>query len=275
MTVSEPMTEPERLAHLVELWWGASRDALATLDSLDREDWGRPTDLSGWDVQAIAAHLAHLESLLAGHPQRAVEVLPAPHVRDGFGAFTESGVLARRDHSPAELIAELRTAVTSRHDALLADPPTDGSVRPDRLPPGIEWDTETLLANRAVDVWIHDQDVRRAVGRQLDLTSPAAHHALTRLASSLGYVVARQAAAPPGTSVIFDLGGHRVGVRVDERSRGRFELPPGEPDLAITMSGEAYLLAAGGRMRLTLADVNVTGDPALAERILDRLGVTP
>lgn len=275
MSDAEPITESARLAHLVEIWWRAAGDAVATLESLDSEDWGRPTGLAGWDVHAIAAHLAHLESLLAGHPQQEVEVLPAAHIRSGFGAFTESGVLARRERSPAELLAELRTAVADRHDALLADPPTDGSVRPDRLPPGIDWSTQTLLANRAVDVWMHDQDVRRAVGRPLDLSSPAAEHALASLIATLGYVVARQAAAPPGTSVVFDLGGHLVGVRVDERGRGRFERPPGTPDLSIAMTREAYLLAAGGRVPLRVADVAIQGDEEVAARILDRLAVTP
>jgi uncharacterized protein (TIGR03083 family) len=275
MTDSEPITESERLADLVEIWWGAVRDAIGTLDSLDRDDWNRPTDLAGWDVRAIAAHLAHLESMLAGRPQQPVEVPATAHVRSPFGAFTESGVLARRDRSATELIAELRTAATSRHDALLADPPTDGSVRPDHLPPGIDWNTETLLANRAVDVWLHDQDVRRAVGRPLDLNSAAAEHALARLATSLGYVVARLAAAPPGTCVVFDLGGHRVGVRVDERGRGLLEAPTGAPDLAIGMSREAYLLAAGGRVSLRAADVEVRGDHELAAHILERMAVTP
>lgn len=269
------MTGPERLAHLVEIWWAAVGDVIGTLESLTSEDWARPTDLLGWDVHAVAAHLAHIESMLAGHPQQRVDVPPAPHILSTFGAFTESGVIARRGRAPADLIAEFASAVSARHDALVADPPTDASARPDRLPAGIDWDTETLLANRAVDVWMHDQDVRRAVGRPVDLTSPAAQHVLTRLSASLGYVVARQAAAPAGTTVVFDLGGQQVGVRVDERGRGRFEMPPEAPDLAISTSREAYLWAAGGRVRLGVADVDVRGDEELAARILDRLAVTP
>lgn len=275
MTEPESLTEPERLAHLVEIWWAAAGGVLSTLEGLAPPDWARPTDLAGWDVHAVAAHLAHVESMLAGHPQQRVDVQPAPHIRSAFGAFMESGVIARRDSTPAELIAELGAAATARHDALVADPPNDGGAHPDRLPPGIDWDTETLLANRAVDVWMHAQDVRRAVGRPVDLTSPAANHALARLSASLGYVVARQADAPPGTSVVFDLGGHQVGVRVDERGRGRFEVPPGTPDLAISMSREAYLLAAGGRVQVGVADVAVRGDQDLAARILAWLAVTP
>ena len=275
MTEPESLTEPERLAHLVEIWWSAAGAALVTLESLSPQEWNRPTDLAGWNIHAVAAHLAHVESMLAGHPQQRVDVPPAAHIRSAFGAFMESGVIARREHTPAEITREFRAAVTARHDALVADPPTDGGARPDRLPPGIEWDTETLFANRAVDVWMHDQDVRRAVGRPVDLTSAAADHALARLSSTLGYVVARQATAPPGTSVVLDIGGQQVGVCVDERGRGRFEMPPGAPDLSISMSREAYLLAAGGRVILGVADLAVRGDEELAARILARLAVTP
>ena len=51
-----------------------SADVVALLRSLDEDDWSRPTDCPGWDVKAVAAHLAHLESVLAGRPQDHVEV---------------------------------------------------------------------------------------------------------------------------------------------------------------------------------------------------------
>ena len=55
-----------------------------------------PTDLPGWDVRAVAAHTAHLESLLAGRRHDAVDIGHAPHARGTMGTFTEEGVVARR-----------------------------------------------------------------------------------------------------------------------------------------------------------------------------------
>ena len=99
-----------------------------------------------------------------------------------MGLYTEQGVVARRDATPDELINEIREAATARHTALLADPPTDGSAKPERIFGGIPWDWQTLLRNRPLDVWMHEQDVRRAVGRpgDLDTARGAAHRRLPR-----------------------------------------------------------------------------------------------
>ena len=92
--------EQSRLNHLVDVWHGACLDAIALLEQLDEQDWSRPTDLPGWDVKAIAAHLAHLESELAGMPQERAEATEAPHVRNMLGQYTEVGPVVRRDWPP-------------------------------------------------------------------------------------------------------------------------------------------------------------------------------
>src|SRR5205085_11815761 len=85
----------EGIGAVVETWHRTAGDVVALLRSLDTAEWNLPTDLPGWDVRAVAAHLAHLESELAGNPQEQVEVAPAPHIRGLMGQFTESGVVAR------------------------------------------------------------------------------------------------------------------------------------------------------------------------------------
>ena len=45
------------------------------LRELDPDDWAKPTDLPGWNVRYIAAHLAHLESELAGNLADAPDAL--------------------------------------------------------------------------------------------------------------------------------------------------------------------------------------------------------
>src|SRR4051812_38837602 len=89
-TIDDP-----RLAGLVEVWRDAAADVVALLRSLEEDDWPRRTDLPGWDVHAVAAHLAHLESVLAGNAQDQPDV-PEPVGPRGLSSrFTEAGVLAR------------------------------------------------------------------------------------------------------------------------------------------------------------------------------------
>ena len=159
------MDDENRLQAYVDTWAVAVEDAVALLRSLRDEDWSRPTDCPGWDVRAVAAHLAHLESELAGNPQDQVEVPVLAHVTSSLGAYTERGPIARRDWSPAAVVDELEASAAVRLAALRADPPTDGSARAPVTPGDIGWTWETLLTNRPLDVWMHEQDIRRAVGR--------------------------------------------------------------------------------------------------------------
>lgn len=158
------MTQRE-LTTYVDLWWQAVDDFTRLLDTVTGEEWSTATDLPGWDVQALLAHTAHLESLLAGGQHVEADIGDAPHARGMVGQFTEQGVVHRRARTPDELLQELRSAATARHTALLADPPTDPAAPAPGLFGAIGWSTLTLLKNRPLDIWMHEQDARRALGR--------------------------------------------------------------------------------------------------------------
>jgi uncharacterized protein (TIGR03083 family) len=172
----------EELAGYVEVWWQAVNDFLDLLEQVPEEEWTTPTDLAGWDVKACAAHVAHLEGVLAGAPEETAEVGEPAHVTGLMGLYTEIGVVNRREASADSIINELRESATKRHTALLADPPTDGDAKPDVIFGGVPWSWRTLLRNRPLDVWMHEQDVRRAVGRPGGMDTPAARHTAEYLA---------------------------------------------------------------------------------------------
>ncbi|WP_110181118.1 maleylpyruvate isomerase family mycothiol-dependent enzyme [Nocardioides solisilvae] len=265
------------LTGYVDIWWQAVDDLTTLLEGLDPEDWRRPTDLAGWDVHAVVAHTAHLESLLAGGEHADVDVSGASHVRNALGTFTEQGVVARRDRTPDELLVEVRESATRRRTALLADPPTD----PDAPAPGafgmVGWSTLTLLRNRPLDVWMHEQDVRRAVGRPGNLDSPAALHTVDYLSESLGLVLAKRVGAPAGTT---------AAVRVEGRPERRFRVgddgrghevaaSDGAADTTLDLGVEAFALLAGGRRPADSVDLAVTGDADLGRRLAGAMAVTP
>ena len=270
-------SDAEVLAGYVEVWWKAVNDFAALLEELSPEDWSRPTDLAGWDVRAVAAHVAHLEGILAGRPEETAEVGEPPHVTGLMGLYTEIGVVNRRDAAPDAIIEEIRTAATARHTALLADPPTDAGARPERIFGGVPWDWRTLLRNRPLDVWMHEQDVRRAVGRPGGMDSPAAVHTAEYLAESLGYVLAKRVGAPAGTTLVLELEGSApYAFRVNDAGRGeRLDRPPAAPTATLTMTREAFIRLAGGRCAAEPGTVSTRGDEELARRILDSMATTP
>jgi uncharacterized protein (TIGR03083 family) len=266
------------LQQYVDTWWASIGDLVELASSLDDADWDQPTDLRGWDVRAVLSHVAHLEGVLGGAPREHAEVPEdLPHVVGPMGQFTEIGVITRRDSSPAEIVDQIRRYTAVRHDALVADPPTD----PDALAPGIfgaiGWPTRTLLRNRPLDVWMHEQDVRRAVGRPGNLDTPGAKHSAAYLLESLGFVLGKRVKAAPGTTLVAYVEGHApTAVRIDESGRGTtLAEVPIDPTVTLRMTRETFILLAGGRRPAAAADVTIEGDHDLATRFLTSLAVTP
>ena len=201
------MSDHERLAGYVDVWWQAVTDFTDLLAEVPDDQWSTPTDCPGWDVRAVASHVAHLEAVLAGAPEETADIGEPAHVTGLTGMYTEIGVVNRRETSPAEIVEEIRRATTARHDALLADPPTDAAATAPVTPGGLPWTWERLLRNRPLDVWMHEQDVRRAVGRPGGLDSAPARHTADYLRESFGVVLAKKAGAPAGTTALLQVEG--------------------------------------------------------------------
>lgn len=279
ISASTRTTDSDRLSAAIDAWAATVADTVTLLRSLTDEEWGLATDLAGWNVRAVAAHLAHLESELAGNAQEPVEVPELEHVTSPMGRYTEMGPIARQTWSSDQIVDELESACATRLAALRADPPTDGSGKPDRTPARIDWDWQTLLSNRVVDVWMHEQDIRRAVGCPGGMNTAGAEHTVAVFARSFAYVVGKRVAPPAGTTVVLDVTGlHPVhlAVRVDEGGRALpLTTPADSPDVTLTMGAETYVVLAGGRRSVEDVAVEVVGDERLGARVLAALAVTP
>jgi uncharacterized protein (TIGR03083 family) len=271
------MTDATRLASLVAVWWEAVDSFTRVLEHVGDDQWSVPTDLPGWDVRAVAAHTAHLESLLAGRRHEEVDIGDAPHAHGTMGHFTEQGVVLRRDESPDALITEIRESTTARHTQLLADPPSDPNAPAPGLFGAIGWTTGLLLRNRPLDVWMHEQDVRRALDMPGNLDTAPALHTADYLMESLPFIVGKRAQVPAGSVVRLEVAGHEpVAAVVGEDGRGRVATAEdGEPAVTLAMDRESFIVLAGGRRRPDGDAVRITGDAGLGERVVAAMGVTP
>ncbi len=271
------MTDQERLTGYTDIWWSAIDDFTALLEDLAPEEWDAPTDLPGWDVRAVASHVAHLEGILAGGAEETADVGEPPHVRGFLGLYTEIGVLNRRASSPDEIINEIREAATARHTMLLADPPTDAGGKPEVVFGGVPWTWEVLLRNRPLDVWMHEQDVRRAVGRPGGLDTAQAKHSADYLAESLGFVLGKKVGAAAGTSLVLDMAGSDpFSFVINDAGRGeRLTAAPSEPTTTLRMDRASFVVLAGGRCPADPDAVAIEGDQALGRQVLDAMATTP
>jgi uncharacterized protein (TIGR03083 family) len=268
------MNDQERLRGYVDVWWQEIEDFTSLLEQLPTDAWSLPTDLPGWDVHAVVAHTAHLEAGLAGAPHDQVDIGEPPHVIGIMGAYTEQGVVARRDRTPAELIGEIRSSTSQRRTFLLENLPSEASATADGFAALVGWDWERLLRNRPLDVWMHEQDVRRAVGIPGGLESPAAQHAADYLTESLGFMVGKRVKPEAGTSVVLDVAGSEPrAVVVGDDGRATPIDPPAKPAVALALSREDFIVAAGGRR--APANPTIVGDAELGAQVLAAMAVTP
>jgi uncharacterized protein (TIGR03083 family) len=271
------MSDRERLAGYVDVWWDAIDDFTRLLESLSPEEWSTPTDLAGWDVHACAAHTAHLEAVLSGAPEETVEFDAGPHIASLAQAYTEQGVIARRDATPDDLVTEIRASATKRRTTLLTDPPEDAAEMAPRTPGDISWSWETLLRNRPLDVWMHEQDVRRAVGRPGGLDTAPARHSVDYLLEAMGMVLVKRAGAPAGATLTVCVKGSRpAAFEVTETGRGiPLAEAPRAPTVGLFLDRETFTVLAGGRRPPEGLPLMVEGDDDLARRIVAGMAVTP
>jgi uncharacterized protein (TIGR03083 family) len=267
-----------RLELYVRGWREAAADLRALATQLGDDDWDAPTSCPGWSVRDVLAHVVAIEEQLAGIDTGGDSVVEDSRVVTP--AWTEAGVAARRGRPVADLLADLDTALAAREQQLqrdLVDAEPGGT--PPRLPAGLSWDWETLLRNRTIDMWVHGQDIRRAVQRPGGMDNTGAEVTLAAFTMALPFVLGKKVRPPVGTSVVWEVTGpHRatVAVGIDEARRAvRLSEAPAEPTTRLVMDTETFAALAAGRLDQATAPVQVSGDTDLGRHAMTAMAVTP
>lgn len=256
----------------VDAWRHSIHATLDLTDDVEDHEWMLSTDLPGWDVHDVVAHLAHLEAVLAGQtPDTEVDATAS----GVLSTYTEAGVQERRGMSPTDVVAELRAAVAAR-EAALVDLPSDPKAPADRTPGAAPWTWEVLLRNRAIDAWCHEQDLRRTLERPGSLDSPGAHVTTRTFAAAMPFVLGKKVAPPAGTSVTWEVTGPvdlTVGATIGPDGRATPERSD-SPDVTLRMSSEGFCILGAGRRRPEAVGVTINGDDELGARVLASMAVT-
>jgi uncharacterized protein (TIGR03083 family) len=260
--------------------WTHSVDAISELvQPLVEGEWNRRTPCPGWSVRDVVSHVIGLDCEMLGDP-RPIHTLPRDlyHVTNEHQRYMEMQVDVRRHHTAPEMTSELEYTIIRRNRQLRNESRTpDAKVRG---PLGVELTLEQAMRNRAFDIWVHEQDLRTALGQPGNLDSPGAFVVRDELLSVLPKVVAEDAQAPRSSAIVFDVHGPiefiRT-VRVDIQGRGTLETTPAlGPAATLTLDWETYVRLACGRVTAdAVADrVKGEGDPQLIASILRSFAVT-
>ena len=254
--------------HKVSLTIQAINDLTELCAPLTEQQWKTTTDCPGWSVQDNISHLVGIENMLLGKPPTAHKSPKYDYIKNPIGEHNEHEIDARRSLTGSQVFAEWKATATERvHQLQTAD--AEYFAKPMMMPtgPGTLGD---FLDIRILDLWIHDQDIRRALNISGNHGGPCAEHTIDRLIRTLPIVVGKRAAAPEGESVSITISGavqRTIYVSVSEGRANIVAAAPANLSCAITMESTVFTALATGRKQSTELNWTSTGDSALAQRI--------
>lgn len=276
--MTPPMTPPETqgfdrdalVGELRAVW----RSLAEACDGIAEADWDIATRCPGWTVRDQLSHVLGTELMLAGAPAPGVDDV-GEHVRNDIGRVNEAWIAQRRTLPGPDVLAEFREITSGRLDVLAAM--TQANFDADSWTPAGPATFGRFMQIRVFDSWMHDLDVRAALGRPALRSGPVVERALAEIALALGFVVGRKAGAPQGASVAVIVTGdspHRFDVIVDGRA-SLSPVPIDAPTASLTLDLELFAAAVGGRVDPSAgplaAAVGLEGDQELARRVLAEL----
>jgi uncharacterized protein (TIGR03083 family) len=264
-------------SQLAEVW-----EALTLLGAdLAASEWNSSTPCPGWDVAAQYAHMIGTESMLLGRDRPDVDPGRPDHVRNDIGGANEVWVAALAREPRPEVLARFAETTGARREALAAMG-EDAFDAPSWTPVG-QADYRRFMQVRVFDCWVHEQDIRDAVGRPGHELGPAAEQSVDELARAIGYLVGKKAGAPDGSSMTVELTGpvrRSLHAVVDGRARAVDGLD-GPATATVRLSSTAFTRLACGRIdpdRVlesgALGGVELEGDTQLGERFVRNLAYT-
>jgi uncharacterized protein (TIGR03083 family) len=241
---------------------GQLKRFLALLESLEPEEWSRPTACSKWTVHDIVAHQAGGYASGTGYREMARQYSTRPKPGQlPEDAVNDLQVSERAGRSPAELIAELRRvgpvasqkwAYQFRLARLVTIPhPVPGKLSLRHL----------MWVIHSRDTWMHRLDICRATGRKFEQTADQDG----RIAALVMYDVDKAVRTKhPGQSLLFNL---------DGVAGGAWKIGLAEPAAKIRMDVLDFNIFASGRYTFAeaLSRAQISGDSDLAQAALKDL----
>ncbi len=180
-----------------------------------------------------------------------IDVSTLAHVRNDVGVANECWVRHLSAESGADLHQRLRTLIADRRKRL-SDMAIDDWNAPTLTPVGPD-SYGRFMRVRLFDCWMHEHDIRDALGKpasEAELAGPAARLTLDEMATTMSFVVGKLGKAPDGSRVAIELTGplaRTIRVVVDGRARLVEDFGGLEPTATIRADGVLFTRLAGGR----------------------------
>lgn len=269
------IVEIGRAVDLLEQEWAAVADLYA---GFTEEQYATPTCLPGWTVKDQLAHMTGVESMLDGAPTPDVDVSHLTHLRNDVARMGEVWVEDMRPVSGPEILERFRDVTQKRLVTLRAMSQSDFDA-PSWTPAGPDETYGRFMRIRHYDTFMHEHDVRAALGLA-DRDEPGAvRSALDETEPALGYIVGRKAGMAAGSRVRIELTGSVSAiylVEVGDRAHVVEEFAD-DPTVGISMPTMLFFRLTGGRedpVPHIGSDIVLLGDNDAATQLATHLTFT-
>ncbi len=251
------------------------------LDSLEDDDWNRPTVCRGWAVRDIAAHLLdgnlrRLASHRDGHfapPPDDVDLGDYRQLVGFLNRLNADWVQAARRLSPRQL-RDLLEHTGRQLSEFLQDLDPFGPA-----PFPVSWAGEEAsqnwfdVAREFTEKWHHQQQIRDAVGSPPLTQRRFRHPVLDTFLRGVPHHY-RGVERPPGTRLVIEITGEAGGKWTLGRDEQAWTLSPGptpEPDVTVVLSDDLAwrVFTNGVTPEEAAAGGTVEGDKELGRTLFD------
>jgi uncharacterized protein (TIGR03083 family) len=278
----DPTLQPVQPVYLLDRFPGLHDELMQLLEGLTEADWGKPTACALWSVHDIAAHL--LDTALRrlslgrdGYRPPAAPLGSYAELVDYLNQLNAEWVAATRRLSPRLLVELMAMAAPQVHryfDSL--DPHA-------RAPFAVAWAGEESspvwfdIAREYTERWIHQQQIREAVGAPGLLGRDWLYPVLDTFMRALPHTY-RGIEVEPGRSIHLTVVGEAGGEWTLRRDSDGWRLYTGReerPSTQIKLDQETAwkLFSKGLSPTAARQRVQIAGDRPLGEPILGALAV--
>ena len=217
------MTVHSKLQPYIDAWTHSiESDQRAGRRHSPRGSGTAATECPYWSVRDVVSHVIGFECELLGDP-RPIHTLPSDlrHITSEAARYTEVPVDIRRHHTAPEMTSELEYTIIRRVAAAAQRVPA--ARRPGaRRSAAARSTLEEQLWRRVFDVWVHEQDLRRALDKPGNLASRGAPCWPATSCCARCRRWSRTTRAPsPGSAVVFDVHGPLEFMRTVRVERAR------------------------------------------------------
>lgn len=241
---------------------------LILIESLEGDDWMRPTDCSEWSVRDIVAHLAGAVASQASWAEFKRQNMGNPYMKEvemKIDAINRRQVEDRAEAKDEKLVAEFRENAPK---AVRTRQRLPWLVRQLRLPLGpplgfssIGYMMDTIYTR---DQWMHRHDISLATDREFVVTSEHDGRIMALVIRDLGRKLKGK------------LQERKINLLLTGEAGGSFTFgAKGHADAVIEMDASNFNRLASGRLltEAALAQTIIEGDRAIATWFLDQAGV--